>query len=126
MKKLLTLIAIVPLTVGGVALATPQEKHNICHATSSESNPWEAISVADNNTTHENHDDDFPYGGPTKDNGQPTKDGDEWCEANAPKPPQEEPPVEQPKEQPKVETKVDVPAVESEPVVNESEFVGGK
>ena len=64
-----------------------QPKHNICHATSSESNPWEAISIADNNHSHDGHVRDYPYNGPVKDNGQPTKDGDKWCEENAPKPP---------------------------------------
>lgn len=112
----------------GVVNATQTEepkKHNICHATSSESNPWEAISIADNNTAHENHDDDFPYNGPVKDNGQPTKDGDKWCEDNAPK---EEPPVIPPVETstppstPVAETPTPVaPATEE----NINTFVGG-
>lgn len=72
------------LLIGARAYATKQEKHNICHATASESNPWEAISIADNNHAHDNHIKDYPYQGPTKDNGQPTKDGDAWCEENAP------------------------------------------
>lgn len=80
--------AAVLLTFNGIASANQSEhqtKKNICHATASESNPWEAISVASNNHTHDNHTKDFAYTGPVKDNGQPTKDGDAWCEENQPK-----------------------------------------
>lgn len=130
MKKLLALIAILVIGSGGVVLATDNDKENICHATSSETNPYEAISVADNNNTHDGHVNDFPYNGPTKDNGQPTKDGDQWCEDNAPKPPEEEQPPKE--EEPPVEPEtpsVGKPTpigdkVESNPVVPITQQVG--
>lgn len=69
-----------------IANAAPT-KDNICHATASESNPWEAISIADNQDNHDGHVKDFPYNGPVKTNGQPVNDkliSDGWCEDNAP------------------------------------------
>ena len=59
-------------------------KVNICHRTESERNPWEAIRI--NRSALDTHLDhgDFLYDGPTKDNGQPTRNGDEWCEENGP------------------------------------------
>ena len=69
-----------------VRAITPQagasDKENICHKTSSQSHPWEAVNV--NIGSHSNHLEDFPYNGPLKDNGKPTNDGDEWCEENVP------------------------------------------
>ena len=103
MKKailiILAIAAVYLLAVGiGRANAT-QEKVNLCHRTGSESHPWEAINTADD---HSGHEEDFLYEGPTKDNGKPTNDGNEWCEENAPV--DEEPPVEEePKEEPKEE-----------------------
>lgn len=97
MKNSLRTLAIIILVVLallfllGRASATDTKKQNLCHKTSSDTNPWEAISVSDNNHTHDGHAADFPYTGPTKDNGQPTKEGDAWCEDNAP-PKQDTPP----------------------------------
>lgn len=130
MKKLLALIAILIIGSGGMVLATGNDKENICHATSSETNPYEAISVADNNNTHDGHVNDFPYLGPVKDNGQPTKDGDQWCEDNAPKPPEEEeppveetPPVDTP-DKPEKNVETPQPKVKSNPIVPLNEQVG--
>jgi hypothetical protein len=76
-----------------------QQKINICHKTSSSSNPWEAIRInlsAWNNGTgsgkHSTAEGDFVYSGPVNaQNNQPTNDGDEWCADHAPKPEPEQP-----------------------------------
>lgn len=72
------------------------KKVNICHATSSETNPWEAINIKENDKNHDGHVKDFPYNGPVYGEGspkglegKPTKEGDAWCEDNAPEPPEE-------------------------------------
>ena len=65
---------------------TDDENHkvNICHATESQNNPWNAISIDESALqTHLGHG-DFAYAGPT-DDGKP-KHGDEWCGDHAPKP----------------------------------------
>jgi len=72
------------------ALATKdepkEEKVNICHATSSESNPWNAIQVNESAVqTHLDEHGDFYYEGAVDDKGKPVKEGgDEWCENNVP------------------------------------------
>lgn len=85
-KKLastLTIAALVvlsagPLLVPNVASATNDPKVKICHATSSQSNPWNAIEVNQNaQATHLGHG-DFLYTGSGL--------SDEWCEENAPAP----------------------------------------
>lgn len=125
MKRLLVLAVIAPLVVGGVAVATQEEhiKVNICHATSSESHPWEAIQIDDDAyDEHISLHGDFDYDGELKDNGKPTKDGNEWCEDNAPEPPEEEPEEETPVEEtPPVEEvpALEAPAVPEQPVVTE-------
>jgi hypothetical protein len=88
MKKLYIIIIILAVLVlgGSAVFATSDEKINICHATSSEKNPYEAISVSAKNSGHENHEADFAYAGEVDKNGKPTKDGDDWCKKNAPKP----------------------------------------
>jgi hypothetical protein len=59
-------------------------KVNICHATGSQNNPWNAISIDQSALqTHLGHG-DFAYAGPT-DDGKP-KHGDDWCGDHAPKP----------------------------------------
>ena len=73
-----------------------EDKVNICHETSSEQNPWQAIQVAEQGWNgHSGHDDDFVYAGPTKENGKPdNKDGnaDEWCAGHVPtEDPQDDP-----------------------------------
>lgn len=66
------------------------DKVNICHKTSSESNPWEALNVDNSSvSTHLGHG-DFLYNGPTKDNGKPDnkdKKAEKWCKDNVPTPP---------------------------------------
>jgi hypothetical protein len=61
-------------------------KVNVCHLTSSENNPWNAIQI-DNSSlpTHLGHG-DFMYNGPTKDGKPDNKDkkADNWCKNNAP------------------------------------------
>ena len=65
------------------------DKVNICHATSRESNPYEALRVADdgNWNGHEDHEGDFLYEGPVDSKDKPTKDGDDWCGENVPEEP---------------------------------------
>jgi hypothetical protein len=82
----LTIVAMVLFTAGPllavpqVARATDDDNVKICHATSSESNPWNAISVDDDAvSTHLGHG-DFLYAGPNGTNQQE----DAWCEENAP------------------------------------------
>lgn len=80
-----------------------EDKVNICHETSSEQNPWQAIQVAEQGWNgHSGHDDDFVYAGPTKENGKPdNKDGnaDEWCAGHVP--------TEDPKDDPEEDTTED-------------------
>lgn len=61
-------------------------KVNICHKTSSEQNPWNALRVDENGWGgHGGHTSDFLYGGPVNpQNNQPTSDA--WCAQNAPQP----------------------------------------
>ncbi|NBU33627.1 hypothetical protein EBS40_03275 [bacterium] len=60
------------------AIAEPENtKINICHATESEKNPYEALNVSVH-SSHDNHVLDFAYTGPLHD-GKPDKDGDDWC-----------------------------------------------
>ena len=77
--------------------ATDNGRANICHATSSEANPWEAKNVSINNDgswhSHGGHESDFLYTGPTDEDGKPDqgtpasqKLADKWCEDNAPVP----------------------------------------
>src|SRR3990172_12770078 len=68
---------------------TPRPKVNICHATSSESHPYEAKQVDDDGDWHghQSHPGDFLYFGPTKEDGKPDNEdhqADEWCENNVP------------------------------------------
>lgn len=79
------------LAFTGVALATkdytPKPKINVCHKTSSETNPYNAIRVAEEGYLN-GHPDDFLYTGPVDDKGKPDKEaGDKWCEDNVPQPP---------------------------------------
>ncbi len=66
----------------------PENKVNICHATSSQSNPWEAIRVDSSAFDGQGQNDhtlhgDFVYSGPVNSqNQQPTND--DWCEDNKP------------------------------------------
>src|SRR3990167_2621357 len=93
------------------------EKINICHATESESNPYEAIRVADdgNWNGHEDHEGDFLYQGPVDDKNRPDKEeGDQWCEDNQPK--DEEPtPEATPPAQLTDEPDVEIPLIKSLP-----------
>jgi hypothetical protein len=99
MKKTLTkvgqvllVVLAIPVILYGMVFTlsianAAQAKENICHATGSESNPWEAISINDNQNNHDDHEKDFPYNGPVKENGQPVNDksiSDAWCADNAP------------------------------------------
>src|SRR3990167_5526081 len=66
--------------------ARTNPKVNICHATHSENNPYRAIRVDDDGhwNGHDEHEEDFLYEGEVRENGHPVRDGDEWCEENAP------------------------------------------
>ena len=91
MKKLITILSVGLMLIPGSVYACREiveEKVNICHATSSESHPWEAIEI--NKSAYDTHIEhgDFPYEGPLKDNGKPTKDGNAWCEENTPEEPE--------------------------------------
>lgn len=61
-------------------------KINICHATNSQNNPWDAIPINQSAwSTHEGHG-DFLYAGPVKQNGQPNdaqNQDDAWCLQNS-------------------------------------------
>ena len=59
------------------------KKVNICHKTSSKSNPYNALQVADDGhwNGHDEHDGDFLYEGKTK-KGKPTNKN--WCKNNVP------------------------------------------
>jgi hypothetical protein len=93
MKKIISLvliilgIALVTAFAGSRVLATQPEKVNVCHQTSSENNPWVAQRINANELQSHLDNGDFLYAGPVKQNGQPTNDGDEWCEEHAPQPP---------------------------------------
>jgi hypothetical protein len=74
--------AIVATLAPKTAQAAPEAKINICHATNSNSNPWEAIEISESAwSTHEGHG-DFLYTGPVGNNGNPAKEGDAWCADN--------------------------------------------
>jgi len=75
-------VAAVVLLFATTVFATQNPKINICHATSSEENPYNAIRVDDDGhwNGHDDHEGDFLYEGPVRENGHPTRDGDEWCE----------------------------------------------
>jgi len=65
-----------------------QTKINICHKNGNSGN-WNALNVDENGWGgHSGHDSDYLYNGPLGQNGKPTNDGNDWCEDNAPTPPQ--------------------------------------
>jgi len=45
---------------------------------------WNALYLTMDNPGHAGHTEDYPYDGPRKENGHPTKEGDAWCLENAP------------------------------------------
>lgn len=96
-----------------VASATQAAKVNLCHQTSSEQHPWEAIQVDMSAwQTHVDQHGDFLYAGPVKDNGKPTKDGNQWCADNVPQPEEPEEPTEpeEPEQPPEGRPDPDKPA----------------
>lgn len=69
------------LTIAAPASASFQvPKKNICHPTSSETNPWEAIRVSIFSHLGNGHENDFTYNGPVDEDNKPTSD--EWCNNN--------------------------------------------
>lgn len=108
MKYLVGFVAVLVLALTGVVhaqvYATQVAKVNICHATSSESHPWEAIRIDMSAwPAHQQNHGDFLYGGPTKQNGHPVDakgQDDAWCEANAPVDEPEEEPEQEPEKEP--------------------------
>lgn len=62
----------------------PQGSNNLCHKTHSAAHPWNALSVPDNNHTHENHTQDYAYNGPLNAQGHPDKTGEQWCADHVP------------------------------------------
>lgn len=61
------------------------DKVNVCHKTGSENNPWITQQVNANELQSHLDNGDFLYNGPVNpQNGQPTNDGDQWCEDNIP------------------------------------------
>lgn len=74
--------------VTGTKRESEEKKINICHATGSEENPWEAIKINENAwNEHEDHG-DFPYEG---EDAEEKETRDAWCEENAPRDPEPEP-----------------------------------
>jgi len=60
--------------------STPEEKkENICHNTSSGTNPWVAQQINANELQSHLDNGDKLYEGLIDDKGRPTKDGDQWC-----------------------------------------------
>lgn len=90
MRKITILTLMAVAVLGALVLTSGKAeaaKENICHATGSVTNPYEAINVAENNSTHDLHLADFPYEGPEEQNGHPDNDkavSDKWCEDNIP------------------------------------------
>jgi hypothetical protein len=86
----LLMVTVLRTGISTAAMMPEEEEHvkvNICHATKSEKNPYEALSVSKGHDGHDGHDEhdshdghvlDFAYTGPLHD-GKPSKDGDEWC-----------------------------------------------
>lgn len=79
-------VAAVVLLFTTTVFATQNPKVNICHQTESENHPYNAIRVDDDGhwNGHDEHEGDFLYEGPVRENGHPTRNGDEWCEENVP------------------------------------------
>ena len=96
-KRLITtglIIAVLLAFAASSVFASQEEKEdkvNICHQTSSETNPWEAIQVNESAVqSHLDEHGDFLYDGPTDDKGKPDKEeSDQWCGDNQPR--EEEP-----------------------------------
>ncbi len=88
MRRLIIPVMIGALFASGIVFATSDHHStiNICHKTSSEHNPYEAIQVDDNGYLN-GHPSDFLYLGPLSENGHPSKDADDWCKNNVPVPP---------------------------------------
>ena len=90
MKKIFWILLAVLLIIIGFlvyrativnAKPEPKAKINICHATGSDKNPWEAIQVDEGSVLVGK---DFLYAGEIDDKGKPVKDGEKWCEKNEP------------------------------------------
>lgn len=93
-KKVASIIASIAVSLSGFALVVSFAPHiadagsagsiNICHATDSDNNPWNALQInVSALSTHLSHG-DFTYQGPVQENGHPDEDGDEWCAENEP------------------------------------------
>ena len=81
------LLVAAPFFSSAIADEESGDKVNICHSTSSEQNPWNAIQVDEDALPAHYEHGDFLYEGPVKDNGKPDNDdgqADQWCEENAP------------------------------------------
>jgi len=70
------------------AQAGPPAKINICHK-NGDSGTWNALNIDkdawdEHSSAHSDHEDDYVYAGPTKEDGKPTKEGDDWCANNTP------------------------------------------
>lgn len=80
MKRLLFIVPVLLLLIGGIAFASQEDKVALCHKTDSESHPFIVQLVNANEVQSHEANGDFLYNGPTDKNGHPDpKAGPEWC-----------------------------------------------
>lgn len=127
MRKYLLMILVI---VTGIfllfqrAIASQENKMNICHATGSQSNPFVAVQIDVSAwDAHQDHG-DFVYNGELKVNGHP-KDKD-WCNNNIPQPPEDPTPPPPPSEETPPPYTPPLTDEELEEAEKQLERIGGK